>query len=150
MFTRKKSLRPLVWGLFLVVSLSACTTVPQDIPELSAEELIQRAQEASDKNRFNLALQYYQALYDRNQNSSDWTLTAEYEIAFIHYKQKKYALAREELNVLLSRYDNPDAELMPQQFKRLAAIVLKSIDEKEAKQKNSSPENGSPAATGEG
>lgn len=150
MFTRKKSIRPLVWGLFLVFSLSACTTVPQDIPELSAEELIQRAQEASDKNRFNLALQYYQALYDRNQNSSDWTLTAEYEIAFIHYKQKKYALAREELNVLLSRYDNPDAELMPQQFKRLAAIVLKSIDEKEAKQKNSSPENGSPAATGEG
>ncbi|MDR0730237.1 MAG: hypothetical protein LBF63_01115 [Treponema sp.] len=150
MFTCRKTVRLLVWGLLLALGLSACATVPQDIPELSAEELIQRAQEASDKNRYNLALQYYQALYERNQNSSDWTLTAEYEIAFIHYKQKKYAMAREELNALLSRYDNPDAELMPQQFKRLAIIVLESIDEKEAKQKKPSPENGSPAATAEG
>jgi outer membrane protein assembly factor BamD (BamD/ComL family) len=130
--------------------LSACATVPQDIPELSAEELVQRAQEASDRNRYNLALQYYQALYDRNQNNSDWVLTAEYEIAFIHYKQKKYGEARQELNALLGRYDNPDAELMPQQFKRLASIVLKSIDEKEAKQKKRARESPPPAATGEG
>ncbi|MDR0668464.1 MAG: hypothetical protein LBF95_00130 [Treponema sp.] len=148
MITCKKIIRSLVCGLLL--ALSACVTAPQEIPELSAEELIQRAQEASDRNRYTLALQYYQALYDRNLTSSDWTLTAEYEIAFIHYKQKKYALAREELNALLSRYDNPDAELMPQQFKRLASIVLESIDEKEAKQKKRSPENGAPAATGEG
>jgi outer membrane protein assembly factor BamD (BamD/ComL family) len=148
MCTCKKVIRPLVWGALLVCGLSACATVPQDIPQLSAEELVQRAQEASDRNRYNLALRYYQALYERNQDSEDltWTLTAEYEIAFIHYKQKKYAQAREELTALLGRYDDPDAELMPQQFKRLAVIVLKSIDEKEAKQK--SPK--SPAATGEG
>ncbi|MDR2136435.1 MAG: hypothetical protein LBO76_07455 [Treponema sp.] len=142
----KKTIRPLVWGALLVCGLSACATAPQDIPQLSAEELVQRAQEASDRNRYKVALQYYQALHDRNQASTDWTLTAEYEIAFIHYKQKKYAQAREELTALLGRYDSPDAELMPQQFRRLAAIVLKNIDEKEAKP--GAPKN--PAATGEG
>jgi outer membrane protein assembly factor BamD (BamD/ComL family) len=142
-----KKITPLL-GALLALGLSACATAPQDLSNLSAEELVQRAQEASDRNRYGIALQYYQALYDQNQNSSDWTLTAEYEIAFIHYKQKKYDEARAELNALLARYDNPDAELMPQQFKRLAVIVLESIDAKEAKRKSRSPE--SPAATGEG
>jgi len=109
---------------------AACATVkiPQ---ELSPAELIQRAQEASDHNRYNIALQYYQALLDRNQNNIDLVCAGEYEIAFIHYKQKKYDQARAEFNALLERYNSPDAELLPPQFKRLATIVLSSIDEKE-------------------
>jgi outer membrane protein assembly factor BamD (BamD/ComL family) len=148
MLRLKKSTRSLVWGALLVGSLAACSTVPPETSNLSAEELVQRAQEASDRNHYSLALQYYEALYDQYQASTDWTLTAEYEIAFIHYKQKKYEQAREELQALLGRYDNPDAELMPQQFKRLAAIVLNSIAEKEAKQRR--PRAEAQAATGEG
>jgi tetratricopeptide (TPR) repeat protein len=114
--------------------LSACGSTPQNISEdLSAEELVQRAQEASDRNRYAAALRYYQALRERNQTNIDWICTADYEIAFIHYKQKKYEEARQELNTLLLRYETPDAELLPQQFKRLAGIVLNSIDEKEAR-----------------
>ncbi|MDR1972891.1 MAG: hypothetical protein LBQ46_13340 [Treponema sp.] len=125
-----KSFLPLCGGILL--ALTACATLSQDIPpELSAEELVQRAQEASDRNRYGTALLYYEALLNRYQSSYDWTLTAEYEIAFIHYKQKKYGQAREELNTLLKRYDSPEAELMPQQFKRLCSIVLESIDAKE-------------------
>jgi outer membrane protein assembly factor BamD (BamD/ComL family) len=140
-----KKITPLLWGVLLVFGLSACLSDSQTIPPgLSPEELVQRAQEASDRNRYSLALRYYEVLYDENRDSSDWTLAAEYEIAFIHYKQKKYPEAREELNALLRRYDNPDEALMPQQFKYLAAIVLQSIDEKEAKQRASQP----PAATG--
>jgi tetratricopeptide (TPR) repeat protein len=148
MFTAQKTIRPLIGGFLLALGFSACATVQEDIPD-SAEELVQKAQEASDRNRYESALRYYQVLYDRYQDT-DWMLTAEYEIAFIHYKQKKYVEAREELTSLLSRYDNPDAELMPQQFKRLATIVLKSIDEKEAKQKRRSPGNRDPAVTAEG
>ncbi|MDR1445134.1 MAG: tetratricopeptide repeat protein, partial [Treponema sp.] len=96
-FTAKKTVPFLVSGVLLV--LSACLTDGQTIPAgLQPEDLLQRAQEASDRNRYNLALRYYQALYDENRDSSDWTLAAEYEIAFIHYKQKKYQEAREELN----------------------------------------------------
>jgi outer membrane protein assembly factor BamD (BamD/ComL family) len=121
-------------ALLLVLGLNACATVPEDISEeMSAEELVQRAQEASDRNHYKVALRYYEALLARNQTSYDWVLTAEYEIAFIHYKQKKYGQAREELEALLRRYEGPEAELLPQQFKRLCGIVLERIGEKTRK-----------------
>jgi outer membrane protein assembly factor BamD (BamD/ComL family) len=115
-----------------VLLISACGTSPINIDyDLSPAELIQRAQEASDRNRYNTAMQYYKALYDRNRNNIDLVITSEYEIAFIHYKQKKYQQSREEFNALLEYYNSPDAELLPQQFKVLANIVLKRIEEKE-------------------
>ena len=117
----------IVWAAYCV-SASSGALIPE---ELSPAELIQRAQEASDRNRYKLALQYYQALLERNPSNIDLVCTAEYEIAFIHYKQKKYTEARAELNALLGRYNIPDEELLPQQFKRLALIVLDRITEKE-------------------
>jgi tetratricopeptide (TPR) repeat protein len=111
---------------------AACATGTLNIPqELTPAELIQRAQEASDRNRYNQALQYYTALLERNSFNIDLICAAEYEIAFIHYKQKKYSQAKEEFKSLLERYDTPDGDLLPPQFKRLATIVLERISEKE-------------------
>ena len=116
----------------LALAVSACAYGPAIITdETTPAEMIQRAQEASDKNRYGLALEYYQALLSRHGGNIEMVCTAEYEIAFIHYKQKKYAQAREELNALLERYNTPDEALMPRQFKRLASIVLDRITEKE-------------------
>jgi outer membrane protein assembly factor BamD (BamD/ComL family) len=115
-------------ALFISACASTAATIPED---LSPAELIQRAQEASDRNRYKIALQYYEALRDRNPTNIDLICAAEYEIAFIHYKQKKYAAAKEEFNALLERYNTPDEELLPQQFKRLASLVLERIAEKE-------------------
>jgi tetratricopeptide (TPR) repeat protein len=121
--------------------VSSCATGPVNIPpEMSPEEIIQRAQEASDQNRYKTALQYYEALLERNLTNIDLVCTAEYEIAFIHYKQKKYDLARTELNDLLERYNTPDEELLPQQFKKLALIVLERIQLKEAERARFFPE----------
>jgi tetratricopeptide (TPR) repeat protein len=126
----KKSPAFLVLGMALLIS--ACASSTANIPEeLSPAELIQRAQEASDRNRYNLAQQYYQALLERNPTNIDIICTAEYEIAFIHYKQKKYDTAKDEFHSLLQRYNTPDEELLPQQFKRLSTIVLERIEEKE-------------------
>jgi outer membrane protein assembly factor BamD (BamD/ComL family) len=112
----------------VVLAVTACATGPVEIStELTAAELIQRGQEASDRNRYNIALQYYQALQDRNSTNIDMVCTAEYEIAFIHYKQKKYDEAKTEFNALLERYNTPDEELLPQQFKKLSLIVLEQI-----------------------
>jgi outer membrane protein assembly factor BamD (BamD/ComL family) len=111
---------------------AACSTTALSIPEeLTPAELIQRAQEASDKNRYNQAQQYYTALLERNSTNIDLVCAAEYEIAFIHYKQKKYNLAKEGFNSLLERYEGPDGGYLPTQFKRLAVIVLDRISEKE-------------------
>ena len=125
--------RRVLLALAVTLIFSACASNMNISEDLSPAELIQRAQEASDRNSYNTALQYYYALRDRNKNNIDLVITAEYEIAFIHYKQKKYQQAREELNAVLEYYNTPDEELLPLQFKRLSQIVLKSIDEKESR-----------------
>jgi len=127
-----KKMRFFALGLGAALCLTVCATGGMNIPQdLSPSELIQRAQEASDRNRYNLALQYYTALLERNSTNIDLVCTAEYEIAFIYYKQKKYIQAKEGLKSLLERYDAPDADRLPPQFKRLATIVLDRISEKE-------------------
>jgi len=120
---------------FLILVFSSCITTVNIPDNMSPAEIIQRGQEALDKNRYNVAIQYYNALYERNRNIIDLIITAEYHIAFINYKQGKYDLARHELNAVLEYYNSPDQELLPQHFKRLCHIVLNSIDEKEKQRK---------------
>jgi outer membrane protein assembly factor BamD (BamD/ComL family) len=117
-------------ALAVLLSLAACASGPVDIPEdMPATKIIQRAQEASDSNKYNIALQYYEALRERYAASQEYLCTAEYEIAFIMYKQKRYLEARSGLESLVARYDNVDAELLPPQFKILAEKVLARITE---------------------
>ena len=119
--------------LLLTVS---CFSGPVVIPEnLTPAELIQRGQEASDRNRFSNSLQYYNTLIDRFPFNTDDVCAAEYEIAFIYYKQKKYDLARNGFNSLLERYNAPDEQLLPQQYKILSRIVLAKIEEVDKKKK---------------
>jgi outer membrane protein assembly factor BamD (BamD/ComL family) len=129
----------LFFALAMVLLFFACASTVNISEDLSPAELIQRAHEAMDRNRYKVAIQYYQALYDRNMSNTDLIITAEYHIAFIHYKQGKYEQARAELNAVLAYYNTPDEELLPQHFKRLAQIVLQSIETKE-KRKNPNPE----------
>jgi len=119
-------------ALAAVILISSCASINIS-NDLSPAELIQRANEAMDKNRFNAAIQYYQALYDRNSTNIDLMITAEYHIAFIYYKQRKYDQARAGLNGVLAYYNTPDEELLPQHFKRLSQIVLQTIEEKSPK-----------------
>ena len=111
----------------------SCATTPITVPYgLTPMELIQRGQEASDRNRFAHALQYYDALIERYPFDIDYICAAEYEIAFIHYKQGDYNLSRDKFNALLSRYYAPGGQLLPQQFEILSNIVLVRMEEKEA------------------
>jgi outer membrane protein assembly factor BamD (BamD/ComL family) len=121
----------------------ACASSPGEIPmELTAAELVQRAQEASDKNRYNISLEYYETLLDRFQDDIEYVCTGEYEIAFIHYKQKKYDIAKIEFNSLLVRYDTPDEELLPPQFKILSHKILGNIQEIESRKNKNKPTEG--------
>jgi outer membrane protein assembly factor BamD (BamD/ComL family) len=111
------------------LSLSACATRNIVIPaDLSPEKLVQLAQEESDKNRYNAAAQYYKAILERFPDNIAAVCGAQYEIAFIHYKQKKYAESEEEFNALIDRYNAPDGDLLPQKYYILSNIALESIN----------------------
>jgi outer membrane protein assembly factor BamD (BamD/ComL family) len=116
-------------GLLLLVVLAAgCASGPDISDTITPAELEQRAQEASDRNRHKQSLAYYEIILERFGDRIDYVCAAEYEIAFIHYKQKKYDLSESELRKLLARYDGPDAELLPPQYRILANIVIAKID----------------------
>ncbi|MDR2102690.1 MAG: tetratricopeptide repeat protein [Treponema sp.] len=119
-------------GIFLIALIPGCVSTSEEIPVgLSPEELIQQGQEFSDRNRYDRALQYYETVLERFAGNIDSVCAAEYEIAFIHYKQKKFETAKEEFNALIARYDTPDEELLPPQFKKLALIVLERLSQDE-------------------
>jgi outer membrane protein assembly factor BamD (BamD/ComL family) len=110
--------------------LASCATGPAEIPEdMTPAKIIQRAQEASDVNKYKIALHYYETLKERYGDSGEYLCTAEYEIAFIHYKQKKYPEARREFESLLERYEDVDAALLPPHFQILAEKVLARLTE---------------------
>jgi len=124
-------MKRILFPLTIALLFSACASTVKISEDQSPAELIQRANEAMDRNRYKIALQYYEALRERNQSNIDLIITAEYHIAFIHYKQNKFGQARDELNAVLEYYNDPNHELYPQHFKRLSEIVLKTMDEKE-------------------
>jgi outer membrane protein assembly factor BamD (BamD/ComL family) len=98
-------------------------------------ELVQRAQEASDRNRYRLSLGYYETILERFPGDINYVCEAEFEIAHIHYKQKRYDLAESELRELLARYDQTDAELLPPHYKILANIDIAKIAERMMKKR---------------
>jgi len=136
-----------ITGFLLLTLLAAglavsCATKPVDIPEdLTAAEMIQRAQEASDRNRYSVSLQYYQTIIERFPSDIDNICAAEYEIAFIHYKQKKYDISKVEFTDLLDRYNTPDEALLPPQFKILAQKIMANITEIENRGVKAPPES---------
>ena len=118
--------------LAVLVLAVSCASKPVIIPDdLTAAELIQRAQEASDRNRYPVSLEYYEKVLEKFPHDMEYVCAAEYEIAFIHYKQKKYDLAASGFTSLIERYNTPDEELLPPQYKILAKKILGTIRETE-------------------
>jgi outer membrane protein assembly factor BamD (BamD/ComL family) len=116
----------------LAVALASCHTGPLKLSDdVTAAALIQQAQSAYDWNRYSLAIQYYEAVPERFPDDIDQVCEAQYEIARIHYKQKKYAQAREEMEALRNRYDTEEGEILPTKFRILSEIVLGQIGEKQ-------------------
>jgi outer membrane protein assembly factor BamD (BamD/ComL family) len=121
---------------FCIVVLLACASTNTAIPpDITPSELVQRAQEESDRNRYEAAFRYYNAILERFPDDRTAVCGAQYEIAFIHYKQKRYVESEGEFAALLDSYDGPDGALLPQKYFILSNIVLESIKKAETKSK---------------
>ena len=92
-----------------------CSTVPSEIPtDIEPKEYFQRAQEAVvERGDYDTALRYYETFVERHSNDIQLTVEAEYEIAFIHYKQGEIDLAKTEFEALIEKYSTDTAQLLP-------------------------------------
>ncbi|MDE6774681.1 MAG: hypothetical protein K2J14_08695, partial [Treponemataceae bacterium] len=76
-----------------LLALAACTTNTVIPDDASAKELIQRGQEAYEKNRNKEALAYFTAVVDRYGSDPALYIEARYEIAHLYMKRKNYEAA---------------------------------------------------------
>jgi outer membrane protein assembly factor BamD (BamD/ComL family) len=122
-----------VQPLFLAVLLAvaSCASGPVIVSDdMPPQKIIQRAQEATDVNKYKAAIQYYQILLERYGDAPEYYCIANYEIAFIHYKQKHYAEARRGFEQLLVLYSAEGGETLPPRYKVLTEKVLSRMAEK--------------------
>lgn len=123
--------------IIFVISIVACASVPKEIPfELSAKELNQRAQECTSSGNYAGAEVYYNTLIQRFGMDISVLIPAEFELAHVYIKQKKYEKAKPILERVLSYYE-VDSTNLPRQYKKLAQIDLDKIPQNDDKDSQS-------------
>lgn len=116
--------------IFTIFIFSGCYSVPKDIPsDLSAEELIQLAQSSYDDGNVKAAQAYYEAVIIRYSSDMALVVEAEYEIAHMKIKEKKWQQAIPDLQRILSYYESDYSGILPQAYKKLAQLDLDKVPE---------------------
>src|SRR5271169_3066950 len=107
--------------LLLVSCKSAPPTIP---PGLSAAEIFQRAQDASDRGNYLLGIRYYSLIPTSFPDDIVHMTWASYEIAFLYHKIGKNDTALSLFNDLLDKYAKEGDTLPP--APRILATKLKA------------------------
>ena len=124
---RQKALHILSLILLSLAFLS-CSTVPKAVPDdASVEELTLLAQDSLDVSNYKAAEFYYQTILNRYGSDLSVAIAAEYEIAHIRVKQKKWDDAKVRLINILSYYESDIASNLPAHYKILAEIDYEKI-----------------------
>ncbi len=117
----------LLLGTF-ILCLFSCMSSPKNVPEnATVEELTLLGQQSLDVSNYKAAEVYYSTIVKRYGSDIGVLVAAEYEIAHIRIKQKKWVEAKEMLDRIVSYYDGTDLSVLPPHYKKLALIDLKKI-----------------------
>ncbi len=112
----------------LSIFFSSCQTQPKVIPNnLTPAEYFQRAQDASEKENYKLAMRYYKKFQEVYPNNLEKNLWAEYEIAFLYHKMGDNKTAIKLLDKLIAKYKSKEAKNWPQAPRILAEKVKENI-----------------------
>ena len=121
--------RALILAVTFAIIFSACQTTPEEIPlDLQPREFFQKAQEAVvERTDYETALFYYQTFLERYPDDIQRSVEAEYEIAFIRYKQNDLETAKVLFSNLLAKYGEAGAEVLPQWPYTLSTKILEKL-----------------------
>jgi outer membrane protein assembly factor BamD (BamD/ComL family) len=122
-----------LFGLLLLCAvLVACQSVRSEAdvpPDKTVAELTQLAQTAYDDGHVAESELYYRIIQKRYYDDLPSRLAAEFELAHIKVKQKKWHDALPLLQTVLSYYDGIQAYSLPQSYFKLATADLAKIPE---------------------
>ncbi|MDR1785367.1 MAG: hypothetical protein LBR23_02715 [Spirochaetaceae bacterium] len=118
--------------LWVLVFAASCAGVPleSEIPDLSVSALLQEAQNSYDKNNVPAAQVYYRAILNRFPGDPPSVITAEYELAHIKVKQKKWAEALPMIDAALAKFDSDSANTLPRAYYKLLLLDREKIPER--------------------
>jgi len=132
----KNMKKVLLFMMLVVLLLTSCHSLKKDLenPDLTPEEFFQKAQEAViDWNRYKLAIQFYEEFMRRYPDMKNKIIEAEYEIAFIKFKQRKLDEAEERFNQILDKYNTDEAVYYPSWPALMSNKGLENIAEEREK-----------------
>lgn len=117
-----------------VLLIASCASVPKEenVPkEMEVIDLIQKAQEAFEINNYRGAKKWYEIILHRFGDDDSVRVEAEYELAHILVKQRRWKEAYRHLAPLIELYETRNGMRLPQDFYKLAKMdyekVLKKV-----------------------
>jgi outer membrane protein assembly factor BamD (BamD/ComL family) len=114
----------------IALIFASCETEPETIPDdLGPAEMFQRAQDAVDESRWDLARRYYEEFIVRYPDLRGQIVEAEYEIAFITYKEERYEESRDLFEAILAEYEADNSGQLPDWPRILSERLIEIIDE---------------------
>lgn len=122
----------IILPLLFVTLFFSCRTVPKEVSqEWEGEDFFVMAQEASDDSAYNVSEYYYQVYIVRYPENHTKIVAAEYEVALIAFKKKKYNDAKFQMEAILEKYkSSPYVAYYDPRYKILAEKIIKKIDVK--------------------
>ena len=124
--------------IIIGITAVSCASVPQesDIPEdATPTDLTEKALEAFDANNYKAAHAYYQIILKRFAFDPEACIAAEYEIAHLLIKERKWQQAYDALERIIAQYEGIGSMHLPPQYLKLAKIDYSRAKEKLKPQK---------------
>jgi tetratricopeptide (TPR) repeat protein len=138
--------------LLLSLLAGGCSSTPKPIPEdLEPIEYFQEAQKlAMEQGDYQNAIRWYRTFIQRHPDDIQHVVEAQYEIAFLHYKQGNYQTSEQEFDKLLSYYEGGGKDVLPEWPQILANKLLKEIESESAGSSEEPESEAGSSAGGEG
>ncbi len=116
--------------IFFILFLFSCASIPKEekIPlDTEVIDLIQKAQEAFEINNYRGAKKWYEIILKRFGDSTAIRVEAEYEIAHILIKQRKWKEAYNLLKRVIEQYETKGGMKLPPDFYKLAKMDYEKV-----------------------